>query len=389
MSPPDALSFRSSQRQRVIEAMHQWLRDGTLAPGGAVPSEMDIGARIGVSQPTVQRALRELEASGLIRRVAGRRRVVAEPAPGTVANRTMTRTVAVGSPLLESQAAQIHPGYDDARLVGVYRELRERQLHCFQFDPSVIPLDELAGLANSGIPAAIFPHGCEANSPILATAERLRARGMAVVAYGDDPKLANFDRVSSDHHAGGRLVVDWLLSRGRQNLIQVGTRRPEPEPWAINRMAGMSDALAGSGRDWLAKISLPFFSPQAALVDWPDEALDFYVTYLIGHLAPLLRAGHRPDAMVLITDGLIEPARLACLALGLIPGGDVLIAGYDNYWTANYIREGKPSPPDVTVDRCNELCGRELCRLAHDRVGGLLSAQPAVRFIAPNVIVPN
>jgi GntR family histidine utilization transcriptional repressor len=47
------------------------LGDGTWAPGAQMPSEAELVARFGVSRMTVNRALKELQAEGLVERVQG------------------------------------------------------------------------------------------------------------------------------------------------------------------------------------------------------------------------------------------------------------------------------------------------------------------------------
>ena len=53
----------------------QWLRDaiitGRYSAGGRMPSESQLVKKFGASRPTVARALRTLEAEGLVHRRAG------------------------------------------------------------------------------------------------------------------------------------------------------------------------------------------------------------------------------------------------------------------------------------------------------------------------------
>jgi GntR family transcriptional regulator, histidine utilization repressor len=54
-------------KQHLLDALAQ----GRFPPGALMPSEADLVARFGVSRMTVNRALRELQAEGLIERVQG------------------------------------------------------------------------------------------------------------------------------------------------------------------------------------------------------------------------------------------------------------------------------------------------------------------------------
>ncbi|MFN0184055.1 MAG: histidine utilization repressor [Aquabacterium sp.] len=68
-APPAAGA--SAPYQQVKAHLHQGLQDGTWAPGALMPSEAALVAQFGVSRMTVNRALRELQAEGLVERVQG------------------------------------------------------------------------------------------------------------------------------------------------------------------------------------------------------------------------------------------------------------------------------------------------------------------------------
>lgn len=56
---------------RVKQFLKDGLADGTWAPGEQMPSEAELVARFGVSRMTVNRALKELQAEGLVERSQG------------------------------------------------------------------------------------------------------------------------------------------------------------------------------------------------------------------------------------------------------------------------------------------------------------------------------
>src|SRR5512144_2904659 len=56
---------------RVKHFLKEGLGHGRWAPGSLMPSEAELVARFGVSRMTVTRALRELQAEGLVERVQG------------------------------------------------------------------------------------------------------------------------------------------------------------------------------------------------------------------------------------------------------------------------------------------------------------------------------
>lgn len=60
--------------------LREQIRSGVLKPGERLPSEEQLAARYGVSLITARRALADLAAEGLLRRLQGRGTFVAEPA---------------------------------------------------------------------------------------------------------------------------------------------------------------------------------------------------------------------------------------------------------------------------------------------------------------------
>lgn len=77
MEPAGALPNlgATSLRDQVLDVLERRILDGSFAPGGRLPTEIELGERLGVSRTVIRDALRVLEARGLveIRRGAGTR----------------------------------------------------------------------------------------------------------------------------------------------------------------------------------------------------------------------------------------------------------------------------------------------------------------------------
>lgn len=71
MVSPEAASATAPPFARVKQFLKDGLAAGRWAPGALMPSEAELVARFGVSRMTVNRALRELQAEGLIVRTQG------------------------------------------------------------------------------------------------------------------------------------------------------------------------------------------------------------------------------------------------------------------------------------------------------------------------------
>ncbi len=115
-------------RYRQIRAqLVEQIRTGVLRPGDRVESENELGARFGVSRLTVQRAMRDLVAEGLLRRVQGSGTFVSEAAPGfplvevrDLAAEIRTRGATPGVEVLLHRRERASP--EDGALLGLEAE---------------------------------------------------------------------------------------------------------------------------------------------------------------------------------------------------------------------------------------------------------------------------
>ena len=71
MVSPASTASPHAPYTRVKQHLKDGLASGRWAPGGLMPSEAELVAHFGVSRMTVSRALRELQAEGLVQRVQG------------------------------------------------------------------------------------------------------------------------------------------------------------------------------------------------------------------------------------------------------------------------------------------------------------------------------
>ena len=78
----DHAGDESTPRYVVIkQSISDAVRDGRLQPGDRVPSEAELVQQFDVSRMTANRALRELQAAGVVVRRAGSGSFIAEPRP--------------------------------------------------------------------------------------------------------------------------------------------------------------------------------------------------------------------------------------------------------------------------------------------------------------------
>jgi GntR family transcriptional repressor for pyruvate dehydrogenase complex len=68
----------SDKVEQAVEALHEFIIQGDLAPGTELPPESEMAKQLGVSKFSMREALRVAQAQGLVEIVQGRRTTVAE-----------------------------------------------------------------------------------------------------------------------------------------------------------------------------------------------------------------------------------------------------------------------------------------------------------------------
>ena len=87
MAQPYARLKLEPAYRKVAAALTESITSGTLRVGERLPSETELGLRMGVHRSTVREALRELESAGLLRRERGSKlMMVSRPDPEQVAS---------------------------------------------------------------------------------------------------------------------------------------------------------------------------------------------------------------------------------------------------------------------------------------------------------------
>ncbi|NUP16084.1 MAG: FadR family transcriptional regulator [Streptomyces sp.] len=98
--------------ESIIETLRADIASGALAPGARLPTERDLAAHFGVSQPTVREAVRGLEAVGLVESRHGSGVYVNASRQDFVSHSLET--------LLQMQQAHVLDVFDVRRALGMY-----------------------------------------------------------------------------------------------------------------------------------------------------------------------------------------------------------------------------------------------------------------------------
>jgi len=310
---------------------------GRYKPGSRLPSESQLVQQFRVSRPTVGRALRDLEAEGLIERRAGSGTYVRS----NTGERVSTRIFGLIVPGLASteifqiicgeiaSLARVHDfgllwGGSTNPRVDTDASLKHADEICMQFIERRI----------SGVffaPAELVAGQEESNTKL---AESLREAGIPVVLIDRDllnyPERSDFDLVCIDNMAGGYMVAEHLIKLGCRRISFVA--RPLSAATVDARVAGIREALVRNRLE-----------PGLGWVHSGDPAdLKF---------ARSLAAGRQADAFICANDDTAAVLLRSLQSQGIRVPHDVRVVGFDDVKYATLV-----SPPLTTIHQpCRDI----------------------------------
>lgn len=242
-----------SKHSKISSRLEIEIAAGKYAATTRLPSELQLVKQFGVSRPTVARALRDLEAKGLIERRAGSGTYIRS---GQSQRSNPARVLGLLVPGLSTteifhiicgEIASLARVHDYGLLWGgstspqqdADASLKHAEEICKQFVERKI----------SGVffaPAELQPKQEEANFKL---AESLREAGIAVVLIDRDltpfPMRSDFDLVGIDNVAAGYMIAEHLIKLGCRRILFVC--RPLSAATVNARIAGIREALVQHG----------------------------------------------------------------------------------------------------------------------------------------------
>jgi DNA-binding LacI/PurR family transcriptional regulator len=375
-------------RQRVLRELRNLIASGRLPRGESLPSEHGLAAQLDATRSTVHLALKQLEDEGLLRSLPGRGRVVADERTAGTSTLSDVVIVLTTSAADEREAAGRQAGWADFTQFGTLEALRQAGLNTFILQPGGPGRERLARLAGDR-PSGVVVLGDAFRAPdTAALLEDLRARGVPVVVDMDEPETEGFDQVLSDQESGCYELTRWLIGRGCRRILrfwQVGTSRAHRPLWLARRDAGYERAVQEAGCP-----SLPPVEYRGPLLrEESDEEFLTHARLAAGFLLEHLTGRERPDALLVISDGLVFQVAAATRLFGLEPNRDLAIVGYDRYWEDCLARRWDPVVPLATVDKLNRRIGREMVSVILERAAGKLGPVPVRRLVKPELVVTS
>jgi len=225
----------------ILEYLRHLIESGELAEGALLPSENELGRRFDVNRNWPRRALRTLEAEGLIQRAQGKRSAVAPASLRRQAFRIgKVPTLAIALPrYLNPFERAIADGFMN------YAARQEVFGHIY-----TLRLDEederefLARLPDTGVSGiAFWPQ--QDTPAIAATLSALGRRRFPVVQVDRYVQDADTDFVVSDNELLMRVLAGKVIARGHKRIAYASVVRETSS--GRERFAGFKGALEEQG----------------------------------------------------------------------------------------------------------------------------------------------
>jgi len=116
---------------------------------------------------------------------------------------------------------------------------------------------------------------------------------------------------------------------------------------------------------------------------------DMIVRQSVGFLVEALQGKDPVDALICATDRDAIYVAAAVKLLGLTPGRDVIVTGYDNYWSRCEETNFTTARPDITADKHNEVAGRSMLELLLRRIKAVSTPGVFVCRNKPELVITS
>jgi LacI family transcriptional regulator len=326
-----------SKHREISSELSAEIAAGKYA-AGRLPSEAQLVKRFGVSRPTVARALRDLQAAGLIVRRAGSGTFIKDQAPLAPPGRQLALIIPSFRQteifeLICGELASLARAHDYALLWSGATDLEgapdDNQRHALELS------DQLIERRVAGVFFAPFEPRSGPTTTNRAIADRLQGAGIPLVLFDRDlgpfPTRCELDLVGIDNFTAGYLLGE--------HLVKLGCRRVTF--WSQPLAAGTIDARIAGVREALVRFNVELEQNWITVAD-PEDSV---------RVQALLLGGQRPDAIVCGND-LTAALLLRTLERNQVRvPHDVRVVGFDDAKYATLV-----SVPLTTIHQpCREI----------------------------------
>ena len=377
---PASSPSRQTPRARVLRWIETSIKSGVFGPGDPIPSERTLAEILGVARNTAAAALDDAERRRIVVRHSptARKRFVPTTAPEAVISSSTVYVMGAMDPFVDGRPA---PRWSDRYLsMDLLSRLSRTGKHVLFLNGDSMSEPDVDGLFQAPPAGMIVANAVSGHRLAMRALVHCREAAVPVVVYGNAPELREFDRVYTDHRAGGRAVVEWLLARGCRRIAPLFPGHPSTH-WARERLAGYDEAMHSAGLE-----PLPLATFGIAGGDTLPLAEQFRVYRAMALSAMVqLQATGPLDAVVCLSDHWAKPVIAALDDLRATT--DILVAGYDNTDHDPEFDPFEPAFPNVTIDKHNEKTAEEMAALLVARMEGSLPPGPQCRTHPHELVV--
>lgn len=235
--------------QQILNDLKESIASGKYAVGERLPSEFDLVKVFGASRVTVNRALRELQLTGLIERRAG---------SGSYVSPNTAKGYTFGLLIPELGRTEIFEpicrGMAEAKEAGHHALLWGKTLADSGADSADVEslCRQLTSKKVSGVFFAPLELTPEKDAINRAIAERFERAGIPMVLLDRDlvpyPHRSEYDVIGIDNRRAGYVITEHLISAGAKRPVFVC--RPGSAPTVDARIAGFREAIMDKGLDY-------------------------------------------------------------------------------------------------------------------------------------------
>lgn len=383
-------SNNNDLKSSLSSEIHSYFLENNIRPGAILPTERELARVLGRGRSQVRTAYRQLENEGVIYSISPRKRVLKENSQ-TSSTAFMSKTIVLITSATSTGINLGISGQQEQRITtAIFQAAFSAGLTILLHAPDSLDKESLDHLISARPIGVIGLTTKLTTSTGLLYLERLREAGIPVVMQGDvllysALPFMKIDHVQSNHEAGARQLVEWLVKQKRRRILFFAPESFRNDlAWCVQRRKGYLDTVAELGLTpyETEQIENTYFGPitKTQFIKKVESYKKVLSTYLT--------APEPIDAIMLLSDGSYCEVAAACRSLNKEPGKDVLIAGYDNYWRVNENRCFEHTSPSATIDKDIDIVGQKLVQIIRDRGAGNLPDTVQSVSITPKLEIP-
>jgi GntR family transcriptional regulator, arabinose operon transcriptional repressor len=318
-----------SKHEQIRQTLTEAIASGQYEPGQRLPSESQLVKTFGASRPTVNRALRDLQLSGIIDRRAGSGSYVrADAASRGYAFGLLIPELGVTEifePICRGMAETRHASHHVLLWASSFGDASNLEEQASQ------ACRQLVGKKVAGVffaPLELTPEKDAINQRIADVLDKAKIPIVLLdrdlVAY---PERSAYDLVGIDNRRAGYAITAHLLNNGCRRVVFVG--RPHSAPTVDARISGYKEAMGSANLE-----------PHVHRIDIGDSA----------EVKRILKET-RPDGFVCANDFTAAQLLKTLEGLGVSVPSDVRMVGIDDVKYASLL-----SVPLTTIHQpCAEI----------------------------------